>query len=84
MEDQTHGLAARALYADVYPMTEKLGVCSICRHEIHGHGHNAEPITKGRCCATCNATVVGPTRHLLVARLEQIGFYEDEHERTGG
>jgi hypothetical protein len=82
MEDK-HGLAARDLYAGRHPMTEDPGVCSICRREICDHGHNAQPITNGRCCDVCNATVVGPTRHLLVTRLAEIGFYEEEqHERN--
>jgi hypothetical protein len=42
--------------------------CSICKREIEvgpggwSEGHNADPITKGRCCDTCNATIVVPTR----------------------
>lgn len=26
------------------------------------HGHNAEPVTDGRCCHTCNSNIVMPTR----------------------
>ena len=35
--------------------------CIICKNEIGGwdKGHNAE---SGRCCATCNWTVVIPAR----------------------
>jgi hypothetical protein len=69
-----HDPVARALYVGVHPMTE--AVCSICRHEISDHGHNAQPITNGRCCDVCNATVVEPARQLLVMRLAEIGFYE--------
>ena len=36
--------------------------CVICGQEIKGHGHNAEPIAKGKCCDICNTYVVIPTR----------------------
>lgn len=47
--------------------------CSICKGPIHPHkdkdgvvywehGHNAQPITNGRCCDTCNKDVVFPAR----------------------
>ena len=48
--------------------------CSICNEEITpkrnpstgdiiwDQGHNASPINDGRCCETCNATVVIPAR----------------------
>ena len=42
--------------------------CSICNLEIPvqvngwDQGHNAEPVTDGRCCGSCNASVVLPTR----------------------
>lgn len=48
--------------------------CSICNGEITpqidprtgkvvwDQGHNASPITDGRCCSSCNATEVIPTR----------------------
>ncbi len=44
-------------------------VCSICEGSIEPHGtwldgHNAQPINNGRCCDTCNSTVVIPTRLL--------------------
>lgn len=43
-------------------------ICSICGNEIEvepsgwAGGHNAQPINDGRCCTTCNATVVIPGR----------------------
>ena len=43
-------------------------VCSICADPIQqdawgwDQGHNAQPINDGRCCDTCNATRVIPTR----------------------
>ena len=43
--------------------------CKICGKEIlmdadrkWDGGHNAEPITEGRCCEKCNDTVVTPMR----------------------
>ena len=43
--------------------------CKICGKEIlmdadgkWDGGHNAEPITEGRCCEKCNDTVVIPMR----------------------
>jgi hypothetical protein len=36
--------------------------CSICGASYIGFGHNAAPITNGRCCDICNDTVVIPTR----------------------
>lgn len=47
--------------------------CDICGEKIDLHrdsngdvywadGHNAEPVVDGRCCDTCNAIVVIPTR----------------------
>jgi len=41
--------------------------CSICGHPIESEagwdqGHNAEPITEGRCCNWCNTNVVIPVR----------------------
>jgi hypothetical protein len=48
--------------------------CSICKGEIEkqvnpdtgevfwDQGNNAEPINDGRCCNTCNMTVVLPAR----------------------
>ena len=55
--------------------------CSICGDEIEAHvnpitgevfwtdGHNAYPITDGRCCDVCNANIVIPTR--ILGRGEQ-------------
>lgn len=41
---------------------EKNGSCSICDELYDSWGHNAEPISNGRCCEQCNATVVIPKR----------------------
>jgi hypothetical protein len=32
--------------------------CVICGNEIIGHGHNAEPVKKGRCCDKCKNRVI--------------------------
>jgi hypothetical protein len=42
--------------------------CSICLGEIEvgpggwRDGHNAEPVTPGRCCGYCNGAIVVPAR----------------------
>jgi len=41
----------------------KADACSICSGELDTKfGHNAEPVTKGRCCSRCNNTIVIPCR----------------------
>ena len=48
--------------------------CVICGEgidvQLHGwaDGHNAEPVKDGRCCSSCNSTVVIPAR--LKQRME--------------
>jgi uncharacterized protein YbdZ (MbtH family) len=42
--------------------------CSICKQEIDvqpsgwKEGHNAQPVTNGRCCTDCNWKTVVPAR----------------------
>lgn len=33
-------------------------ICCLCGVELHGYGHNAEPVAKGRCCFDCNYKIV--------------------------
>ena len=53
--------------------------CSICKIEIeveeHGYceGHNAKPVTDGRCCSVCNIEVVIPTRHRIERKSKKDG-----------
>lgn len=42
--------------------------CSICGYMYYGFGNNAEPVNHGRCCDTCNSTVVIPVRMNNIAR----------------
>lgn len=48
--------------------------CSICNGQIGvdpngwSGGHNAQPVNNGRCCSTCNDTVV------TSARLKDLGY----------
>ena len=48
--------------------------CSICKEPIQPDlsgwdgGHNAYPLVEGRCCGTCNDTLV------IQARLKQMGY----------
>ena len=49
--------------------------CCICGADYGRYGHNPDPIkSSGRCCDTCNATVVIP------ARLSMMGFRSEEDE----
>lgn len=36
--------------------------CCICKKEIKGYGHNAEPLKSGLCCSKCNEEKVIPYR----------------------
>jgi hypothetical protein len=51
----------------------KLLTCSICGEKITPEllsgwtgGHNSQPVTDGRCCATCNEL------HVIPARLRRV------------
>jgi len=47
---------------------ERIGMnCNLCKNKIEmvgnwAGGHNAEPVTTGRCCGICNETKVIPAR----------------------
>lgn len=59
-------------------MKAKTKRCSICGNDLDDRfGHNAQPINDGRCCDTCNATVVIPRR------LRDIGFTESACDIAG-
>ena len=47
--------------------------CSICQIDDTKtkHGNNAQPVTSGRCCDSCDCRVVIPTR---------MGLEKDSHE----
>ena len=53
--------------------------CIICKNlietEISGYseGHNAEPITHGKCCSGCNNQYVIPSR-IEQIRMAKIGY----------
>ena len=32
--------------------------CALCDSNILGHGHNAQPISNGRACDSCNTDVI--------------------------
>ena len=54
-----------------YLVTYGARKCKICKGNIevingYRDGHNALPVTKGRCCSDCNSSVV------FKARLDQI------------
>jgi hypothetical protein len=37
-------------------------LCTVCGTPYEGAGHNANPVSDGRCCSTCNDTLVIPAR----------------------
>tara|TARA_R110000796_G_scaffold215426_1_gene331421 strand:- start:857 stop:1039 length:183 start_codon:yes stop_codon:yes gene_type:complete len=55
-------------------MEEEVEICSLCEGEIEqqfipgtkkvfwSKGHNAAPLSEGRCCGSCNAQKVIPAR----------------------
>ena len=43
-------------------MSQDKNECCICKEEITGYGNNPAPVAEGRCCDSCNATVVIPER----------------------
>ena len=53
--------------------------CCICGADYGRYGHNPDPVkSSGRCCDTCNATVVIP------ARLSMMGFRSEYEEGIAG
>lgn len=36
--------------------------CVLCLYTFEGYGHNAEPLSVGRCCSGCNEYLVIPKR----------------------
>ncbi len=47
--------------------------CCICKTKETGlYGHNAEPVSSGRCCNDCNYNYVIPERFKDITR-ERIG-----------
>ena len=59
--------------------------CSICGHPIESEagwdqGHNAEPITEGRCCNWCNTNVVIPVR-IRRKPNKPVGIFASPHAR---
>ena len=43
--------------------------CEICGNNYKDYGHNARPVKEGRCCDTCNYSVVIPARIEALIRL---------------
>ena len=64
--------------------------CSICLGEIEigpggwSEGHNAHPVTDGRCCGECNSMVVLPARLQRFARQWERKFTEVHKEVQDG
>jgi hypothetical protein len=58
---------------------DPIEICCICHKEIDVRGtwtkgHNAEPVTEGRCCTECNSNVVLPVRMMRLIK----GRYDAE------
>lgn len=49
--------------------------CAICHRPFEEYGHNATPVSAGRCCNACNGRVVIP------ARLKR--RHHERHRRDG-
>jgi hypothetical protein len=50
---------------------EVLPHCSLCFSDFTGHGNDSRPLSGGRCCDNCNATLVIPARIKLLAEPNQ-------------
>tara|TARA_R100001163_G_scaffold53959_1_gene41260 strand:+ start:2145 stop:2318 length:174 start_codon:yes stop_codon:yes gene_type:complete len=49
---------------------EKKKICVLCKGPIaDAHGHNAEPIKKGRCCDDCNSKVIAERIYKMMSPL---------------
>jgi hypothetical protein len=38
--------------------------CCFCKKDVGEYGNNAQPVMDGRCCDSCNETIVIPIRIL--------------------
>jgi hypothetical protein len=67
--------------------------CIICRGDIEPlvnaegviywtEGHNAEPISKGRCCSRCNEDIVIPAR-ITDMQMSVLGNLYKEDKKDG-
>lgn len=45
--------------------------CAICGENYYGYGNNAEPVSNGRCCDTCDQVYVIPKRISLYVNLSR-------------
>lgn len=43
-------------------MSKPKRTCCLCHKEYWGHGNNAQPLSKGACCDSCNLKKVVPAR----------------------
>jgi|TARA_R110000744_G_scaffold371530_1_gene482576 hypothetical protein len=52
-------------------------ICSICEKEIKDlYPYNAEPVTDGKCCSSCNTT------HVIPARMYSVYSYKPEKPKN--
>jgi len=47
--------------------------CVICKKEYKGHGNNAAPLAKGKCCDMCNILVINKRLKKLKASVNPFG-----------
>jgi len=52
------GKGERAEQAREMIQINKENTCCICKKKYEGHGNNALPLKKGRCCDECNHDVI--------------------------
>ena len=53
-------------------------ICSICHQPQEGYGNNAEPVNSGRCCNSCNISVVISERINSFNKLYQASIDNEE------
>lgn len=52
--------------------------CVLCKIGMGTEGHNAQPLSRGRCCDTCNTTRVIPYRMHLMGLFPKSHWGEEE------
>jgi hypothetical protein len=61
-------------------------LCVLCHDNITGYGNNAEPVVEGKCCDSCNFSVVlqQRLRHAMLSHsTEPSGSAAPSDERNG-
>ena len=72
----------RSGFAKEFMRKHDLKRCSLCKCIYSGYGHNAQPLSNGRCCDNCNASVVAEriSRHLNINNADAAAMLEQQAE----